>query len=258
MKRTLAALTGILGLSAAALGQVSISAPGQIYSQNFDTLASTGTTSLTWANNSTLQGWSLFNSANAAITTYTPGNGSSNTGAFYSFGSSGSSERALGGVGSNNLSGWIALALSNTSGAALNGFSLSFDGEQWRNGGNATAQSMALEYGFGSSFTGVTWTAPGSDFDWTSPVATTSAAAVDGNTAGLVANRGGSISSATWAAGETLWIRWVETNNTGNDHGLAIDNVSVTAGTAIPEPSTYAMIFGGLTLGLVALRRYRR
>ena len=66
------------------------------------------------------------------------------------------------------------------------------------------------------------------------------------------------MTGANWAAGETLWIRWTETNDAGNDHGLAIDNVSVTAGTAIPEPSTYAMILGGLTLGLVALRRYRR
>lgn len=258
MKRLFAAtLSGILGFSAtAALGQVSITAPGQIYTQNFDTLASSG--SGTWANNSTLTGWHLFNSANMAITNYTAGTGATNAGAFYSFGTSGSSERALGGVGSNNFSGWIALGLTNTTSAALDGFSLSFVGEQWRNGGNTAAQSMTLEYGYGASFASVSWTAPGGSFDWASPVASATAAAVDGNTAGLVADRGGSVTGANWAAGDTLWIRWTETNNAGNDHGLAIDNVSVTAGTVIPEPSTYAMIFGGLTLGLVALRRYRR
>jgi hypothetical protein len=50
-------------------------------------------------------------------------------------------------------------------------------------------------------------------------------------------------------------LRWADLNNTGNDHGLGIDNLSFSA--AVPEPSTFALI--GLVLaGLTAGRRFRR
>jgi autotransporter-associated beta strand protein len=208
-------------------------------SQNFDGLISTGT-SQAWANDatlatgdSTLDGWSLFNSLNAAITTYNASNGSSSTGSFYSFGTD-ASDRALGGVGSGGsyfgspasgaIAGYITFAATNTSAATLTSFNLGFAGEQWRDGGNTTQQSMVLEYGFGNTFDTVTWTAPGGNFDWTGPVATATAAPVDGNVAGLVNGRGGTVNGLNWTTGQTLWIRWIERNDQVNDHGLAIDN----------------------------------
>lgn len=220
---------------------------GSSYSQDFNTLASSGTNP-TWANDLTLDGWYLFRQpvpAPVAITDYLVNNGGGNAGSFYSYGSSGSSDRALGGLGSGgayfgspatgNIAGWIAFAAANNTGSSLSSFTLSFDGEQWRNGGNTTAQTMVLEYGFGSSFSTVTnWITPGSNFNWTSPVATATAAAVDGNTAGLVSGRGGTISGVSWGVGETLWIRWVERNDTGNDHGLAIDNFTLTVTPPTP------------------------
>jgi hypothetical protein len=190
------------------------------------------------AGDSTLNGWSLFNFLNVPIATYNAGTGSSSAGSFYSFGATDVAERALGGVASGGayfgspasgaVAGYIAFAATNTSAATLTSFTLGFDGEQWRNGGNTTAQAMVLEYGFGTSFDAVTWNAPGGAFDWTSPVATGTAAAVDGNTAGLVGSRGGSISGLNWTTGQTLWIRWTERNDFGNDHGLGIDNFSLS------------------------------
>jgi hypothetical protein len=62
-----------------------------------------------------------------------------------------------------------------------------------------TAQTMVVEYGFGTSFTAVsTWTPSGSGFNFTSPVFTNTAsgAAVDGNTAGLIAGLGGSVNTS--------------------------------------------------------------
>ena len=100
-------------------------------------------------------------------------------------------------------------------------------------GGNTTAQTMTLEYGFGSTFASVaTWkAAPGSGFNFTSPIHTATAAALDGN---LAANRttglGGTFSSLGWTADSTLWVRWVENNDEGNDHGLAIDDVTIDIG----------------------------
>ena len=261
-----AATIGVIAVPTQANASVSVPSGGAFsYTQNFDSLATTGTANL-WANDSTLQGWSLFASNNAPITAYSTGNGSSNTGSFYSFGTTGSTDRALGGVGSagayfgapasGNIAGWIAVAFQNNSGSALNNFTVSFDGEQWRNGGNASTQPMVLEYGYGSSFASVSsWTAPAGSFNWISPVATTTAAALDGNApANSVLGLGGTVATS-WAAGDTLWIRWVERNDVGNDHGLAIDNVSFSV-SAVPEPETYALMLAGLgMMGVMARRR---
>ena len=221
------------------------------YSQNFDSLANSGGNNI-WANDVTLPGWSLFrqpSTSPVAITAYGASNGSANGGSFYSYGSMGSSDRAIGGLGSNansfgapssnNLAGWIALTLTNDSGSTINALDLSFNGEQWRNGGNASAQSMVLEYGFGSTFATVSnWIAPGGNFNWTSPVTSATAAAIDGNIAGngggRVSNRGGSLQNLGWLANGNLWFRWIETNDSGNDHGLAIDDLSINLGASLP------------------------
>ncbi len=239
---------------------------GSTYTQNFDSLATTGAANA-WVNDSTLAGWSLFRqpAPGTAITAYGADTGSNNAGNFYSYGAAASSDRALGGLGSGGayfgspasgtVAGWIAVALQNTSGAAFSDFTVSFRGEQWRNGGNTSAQTMVLQYGFGSSFNAVTWTAPGAAFNWSSVVNTATAAAVNGNVGGLVASVGGTVNTL-WANGSTLWVRWIEDNNAGNDHGLAIDNFSLNATVAVPEPETYAMLLAGLGLiGFAARRR---
>lgn len=261
MTKTLVAAAALLA-ALPALAQINIATPATTYSQSFDGLATAGTANA-WVNDSTLAGWSAFTWLNAPVATYAAGNGSNTTGAFYSFGTG--ADRAWGGLGSGgtyfgspaqaSVAGYIALALVNGSAVAYDSFTISFSGEQWRNGGNATAQSMVLEYGFGNSFTTVTaWTAPGGNFTWTAPVATATAATVDGNVAGLVANRGGTVGT-NWAPGDTLWVRWIENNDSGNDHGLAIDNLSFSV-TAVPEPGTYALLLAGLgVVGFLARRR---
>jgi PEP-CTERM motif len=259
----------VVSLAAAmpAHAAITLGAGATTYRQDFDTLATSGTA--TWNNDATLQGWSLFDSTGAAVSSYSAGTGSSNAGAFYSFGAGVNADRALGGVGSGGayfgapasgaVAGYIAASFVNATGALLHGFDIGFDGEQWRNGGNTSAQTMVFSYGFGANFADVVWATPGGGFDFNSPVVGTTAAALDGNTTGLVSGRGGTIDS-DWSAGQTLWVRWTERNDVGNDHGLAIDNLSlsVSAVTPVPEPSTYALFFAGLcAVGYVARRRPR-
>jgi hypothetical protein len=249
-----------------AQASVSIDSPAFTYSQSFDSLT-TSTNSVAWANDSTLAGWSLFTATGSAITSYLGGTGSVNTGSFYSFGSTGSSDRALGGTASGGtyfgspasgaVAGYIAVAFTNNSGSVLDSFTLAFDGEQWRNGGNSSAQAMVLQYGFGSSFGSVaSWATPGGNFDWSSPVTGATAAAVNGNTAGLVAGKGGTVATS-WASGDTLWVRWIDNNDVGNDHGLAIDNLSLSVTTApVPEPTSTALLLAGLAaVAFIARRR---
>jgi hypothetical protein len=170
----------------------------------------------------------------------------------------------FGSPAANALAGYVALALTNNSGGALSSFTLNFDGEQWRDGGvtagtvgGSLAQTMRVEYGFGASFSAVSsWSALPS-FSFTSPVfGAVTGTAVNGNAAGRVAGLGGQVNTS-WAAGETLWVRWIEWNDNNNDHSLAIDNVtfSVTA-AAVPEPTTYALLLAGLgAVGFIARRR---
>lgn len=258
---TILAAAALISFGPLAHAALDVDSASFTYSESFDSLAASGST--TWFNDGTLAGWSLFNSTGAAVTTYAADNGASNAGAFKSLGSD--SDRALGGVGSGGsyfgspasgtVAGWIALALQNNSGLAITAVTLGFDGEQWRNGGNTSAQPMVLEVGFGAGFADVgTWTALGGSFDWASPVTGAGSGAVDGNGAGLVSGVGGSFAT-DWAAGDTLWLRWTERNDFGNDHGLAIDNLALTV-TAVPEPGTYAMLLSGLlAIGAFVRRR---
>lgn len=250
--KSLLASAALLALAPAAQAQISITAPGFVYSQSFDSLSNTGTANA-WTNDLTLPGWSLFSSAGVAASTFRADAGTSNAGAIYSYGSTGSTERAFGSVASGTFAGNIVLALSNNTGSLLNSFTLGYTGEQWRNGGNTAAQSLTLEYGFGATYATTTFTAAGG-LGFTSPVVGATAAAVDGNAAGAVANLGGVVAT-NWAVGDTLWLRWVDLNDVGNDHGLAIDNLSFSV-TAVPEPGTVALWLAGLgVIGFVARRR---
>ncbi len=260
MIKSLLASATLLALLPAHAG-ISVGSPGFTYAETFDSL-STSTTASAWVNDSTLAGWSLFNAAGNTVPTILGGNGSVNTGSFYSFGATGSTERALGSTASGGayfaspasgaVAGWIALALTNDSGGALDAFTVGYSGEQWRNGGNTSAQSLVLEYGFGSSFGAVSGWTPVSTF--TSPVVGASAAAVDGNSAGRVTGLGATVTTP-WAAGDTLWLRWSDLNDVGNDHGLAIDDLSFSV-SVVPEPGTVALWLAGLAaVGFVARRR---
>lgn len=267
MKTRLFALAVLSAATLPAFATISIGSTSSLtYSQTFDTLASSGTANV-WLNDSTLAGWSLYNAAGTALTSYRADTGSSNTGSFYSYGSTGDTERALGGLGSSaayygspaagSLAGYIAVAFTNTGSTTLDSFTLSYSGEQWRNGGNASAQTMTLQYGFGDSFGTVsTWNTADASFSWTSAINTTTAASVNGNVEGLVSNLGGTVSGLSWESGQTLWVRWVENNDFGNDHGLAIDNVSLSVTSAVPEPGSYALMLAGLcAVGMIARRR---
>ena len=251
-------MAGLTLMSASQLPAVlSVTGSGTYnYTQNFDTLAQSSSGNA-WANDSTLNGWFLYQksgSGSVAVTSYGASAGPS-VGGFYSLGTDSSSERALGAVGSSAFEGWIAVAFANNSGSTVNSFTVGFDGEQWRNS-KAGPQTMVLQYGLGSTFETVSsWISPGGTFDWTSPVTGgTSSVSGIGNTSGLVAGVGGTINSLAWNNGSTLWIRWIEADDSGSDHAMAIDNFSFTTIVPVPEPATSAL-WVGVGLGGFAMWR---
>lgn len=257
---------GLLGLAGAVSAvPISLSTPTGTYTQNFDALTTTS-----WENGVTLEGWYLYRAPapGSAVSTIALSAGPS-SGGFYSMGAAGSSDRALGGVGSSSFSGWIAVGFSNNSGFDVDDITVSWAGEQWRKSRNASAHTMVFEYGFGGAFDSVgSWTRPGDTFDWISPVTGDSDPVSGiGNGDGRVAGVGGGLADFNWLAGSTLWLRWLEVDDVGNDHALAIDDFSLTwrapnpggNGTSVPDAGSSLALFGLAIGGLCFLgRRFKR
>jgi hypothetical protein len=265
------------------------------YFQDFDSLPNTpenvilGSTEngVGWTDDSSapgasqfsIPGWYLYHSADLGITGTREGGvnghqrvrigpGSSNVGAFWSFGGgvSGTADRALGSVASNTLTGvgtevYIGLRVHNATGLTLQSFTLSYRGEQWRDGGAAVPNAQNLTFMWSTTATAISDAnslfAVVPELGFTSPVFAhlSGGAAVDGNVAGLFNVSAFTVEGLNWAPGTDLWLRWADVNDSGNDHGLAIDDLNFSAST-LPEPATCGM----LSLGLLALlgRRQRR
>lgn len=102
MKKLLA-LAAFAMLGTGTIHAILLTAPTGILLEDFDGLLSSG--SEAWSDGSTLSGWYAENgggtNAGSVSPTIMAGSGTDNTGSLYSFGSSSSTDRALGSVGSN-------------------------------------------------------------------------------------------------------------------------------------------------------------
>ena len=227
------------------------------YTQNFDSLATSGTS------NSLPAGFQIVESGtgSAADGMYAAATGSANGGTAYSFGSASSTDRALGSIASGTV-GPIMFGGVFTNGLTSNITSLSFGyfGEQWRQG--TTTDPLTFEYSTNAtSLDSGTWVRA-SELDFAA-LLTGTAAALDGNAAGNRALITGTISGLSIGAGGNFGFRWTDINGENNDAGLGIDNLNITAGLggavapapAVPEPATWGLMVLGLGMTGGALRR---
>lgn len=248
------------------------STTGAPYIQTFDTLLQTGRTAFQQSSPSTtvdttnqLVGWYAYRSGSS--TQITANDGSMTTGGLYSYGSTGSSDRALGSIGATSTAigdfVW-AVRIRNNTGLDITGFTIKYTGEQWRYSA-ATQQTVQFSYGIFASGnapsqstllnTAAAGFTAADGMRFSNPVTSGSFGALDGN---MDANR--TILTqpvhATIPVGQDLWVRWNDINHAGNDHGFATDDISFTATSFQPVPAPPAAISLGIGgfIGLLGAR----
>ena len=212
-----------------------------IYYQNFDTLdsASGGSTDTNpWADDSTLAGWY------STRIEYLANRGSNTEGALYSFGAGGGANRALGSVATAST-GTIhyGVALTNNTGQSIDYIAVSFYGEQWRNSGNTTQHRLDFSYQLGAptiaNVTAGSWTDVNA-LDFVGPIASAGSGNLDGDApANRVLLRMVFPLGSPLASGQQIMLRWSDADDTGNDHGLALDDLAVKLSLA-PTAVTWA------------------
>ncbi|WP_315817587.1 hypothetical protein [Paraflavitalea speifideaquila] len=220
--------------------QVSLTTPNGNYSQDFNTLAITGTSNVLPA------GWLILETGTSATVNgqYTAGNGGGTAGDTYSFGAASVAERALGGLLSGTFTPTIGVGFTNNTGATISSIVVSYTGEQWRCGTTGRgADRLDFQYSLNATdlATG-TWTDV-NQLDFSSPNVTATGS-MNGNDA---ANRTAvtfTISGLSIPAGSTFYFRWNDFNPSGADDGLSVDDFSINyttgggPGTTVSVAST--------------------
>ena len=206
------------------------------YSQDFNTLPLVGPA--TWVSGTFyLPGWKMQRTI-STTTTFLVGTGSSNAGGLYSYGPASSTDRALGAISSaTSTVGEFAwgLLFQNNTGRAITALHLSYTGEQWRSASTAAGiQTTTFWYSNSSEYPDFNLSSA-TDKDWTnlpalnfsSPVTYTSPGALNGNAAANRTQLQATI-SVYIPDGHYYMLRWKDLNDLNDDHGLAIDDFSMT------------------------------
>jgi hypothetical protein len=276
MKRSIS-LLAVLTVVGATVATAQISYSGGTYSENFNTIFNvdgTGTAAITSGTGTqgaipTLTSWQASRIAGTATGTFAlfadwGGSGASTTARLYSYGlPAGNTERALGSLASGGSTIGFGTWFVNSSSDTFGSVTFSFDREVWRTQNTAIDESLEFSYGFASSGIGTgNFITNGlmTAFSALNATSQSSFASLNGGLGGFndpstnTVSVSATISGLTWAPGDSLFIRWNDFNDAGNDAGVAIDNLSMTTTIVVPEPSSALLA----SLGFAALALLRR
>ncbi|WP_026462570.1 Ig-like domain-containing protein [Adhaeribacter aquaticus] len=200
----------------------SLTALDVAYSQNFDGMGTaSGTTSFP-ANWFAVRAGGT--GANGEALNPTTNNGSTTSGGVYNVGATGANDRALGVLASGSTIPAFGAYFTNNTGKIITSVDLKGVMEQWKSGSNNTVnETVKFEYSLNAtSLNDGTWSQL-ADLDFNEILtSTTNAAAVDGNA--NKTNISGTINNIGWREGNTLWIRWTDSDVAGSDGMYALDD----------------------------------
>ncbi|HEX2731183.1 MAG TPA: ExeM/NucH family extracellular endonuclease [Polyangiaceae bacterium] len=253
MKQTLPWLRGLVGavvllLTESSYAQVVVSALGSPVTQDFDTLASSGTSG------STPTGWTFLETGTNADATYAAGTGSATAGNSYSFGAGAASDRAFGTLLSGSLTPTIGAEFVNSTGSAISNLAIAYTGEQWRLGTSGRQDRLDFQYSLDATSLGTGNWVNVDALDFSTPSSGGAVGATNGNGTGFKTALSASISGISIAVGAHFWIRWSDFNASGADDGLGIDDFSLTATLSDLAPSVLSTlpVNGAVNVGLGA------
>src|SRR6185369_1498881 len=208
---------------------------GSPATENFDTLSNTaGSTT-----NTTLPtGWYLTESGGGARDNeqYGVDTGGSGTGDTYSYGAAAATDRAFGALRSGTLIPLFGAKFTNNTGATITSLAVAYTGEEWRLGTTARTDQINFEISTNATdlstgtYTGV------AALNFVTPDTGTTGAK-NGNSAGDRTALSTTISSLSIANGASFFIRWTDTDATGADDGLSVDDFSITPNTGAVTPT---------------------
>jgi hypothetical protein len=238
--------------------QVSYDTIGSTYDQDFNSGLPTGASTPTWTDNSVFSGWYAYETATSGA----PSNyritstGDSSAAQLYQYRATAGSDDGAFGTRPSSTTGdmMLGLRLTNNTGTTLTEFTLGYTGEQWFESETEQNNQYVVSYQIGTvaDLSAGSWTEI-SALEFDTPKESGADDSLDGSEAeNQVVLSPATIGSLVWEDGEDLWIRWFDSNSTGYDQGIAIDDVSFSA---IPEPSQYATLLGLGALLLTACRR---
>lgn len=210
--------------------QSSITTLPQTFTENFNGLPSTGSGDFSGL----ATGWLAYNNTSSASVN-TSSTGTSNTSGYYSYGSTSSTDRALGCIDDATTDfkfGWV---FENNTGKTIYKIYVTYKGEQWRAGETSANQSIAFSYAIGSNITDLSSSSflNTTALNFSSLLGCTlfgcNARVLDGNANSTTKTYLINLPSGL-ADGEDIALRWAypNPNNSTTSHGLAIDDVVVS------------------------------
>jgi len=218
-----------------AIDYITLNNMGVFVSEDFNTLANSGTSS-------TLPlGWRISESGTNANTDYTAGTGSSSTGDSYSFGLPNSNLRTLGGVLSSSLTPSYGAKFLNNTNAAITSLTVTYIGETWRVGNANRSDKIDFQYSTNANdLASGTWVDIDSLDYQNTPQGNTSSGTVIHSSA-----KNYTIFGLNIPANSYFFIRWLDTDATGSDDGIGINDFSIKPCFTVAAPTAVAQGFCG-------------
>lgn len=217
---------------------ISLSSLGVAYIQDFNSLASTG------ESNVLPVGWAMLETGTLANGAYLASRGNLTNPDTYSYGSTDSTDRALGSIHGDDLVPMIGASFTNNTGGTILSLDIGYTGEEWYLGRTGRKDRFVFEISMNAtSLNNGEWNTF-TDLEFLTPN-TQTLGAKDGNSSLNRTSLFTTINGLNIENGKTFWVRWRDNNSTyadGKDDGLAVDDFSIIPSGSDNAPSVVSVL----------------